>query len=1245
MNTASSPSAWTALPASVQRRFVFQNDQASSSSRALVRALDLHAQRTVAIKAYLGQTPANKLRLEREFARLKDLEHRNIVRALEYFPGDEKQVPAFAMEWIEGSSPITWVWQDEERDVRAPLSEIQTLDLVSTGGAARTRTPDFDPLDDLEIHHLSPRASERFEHIAGQLFEVLGYLRTQNLTHGDIKHGNLRIEEGGRLVILDFGGSPLDDDTHEGLQLTPEYAAPELLEGQAPSFASDLYSAAIVLYETATRRQFDEAPRKSHHYRLRELRRSGVEHRLARAIASCLNDAPSERPLAPELQRWFARRRIRPSEHAQNTLIEASHQREVANRLLEKLTRKDSEICLLLGEADSGKTTVATWIANEWVRQPDAYVLWVSSVPHAPRTYDTLRALLTGLGDAYRAIGSEEHLRRWTEVMEEPLIQAIITSRIDDQAAPVGRARIADSDNRNRLLDRFRTLYTDIATSHRLLLVFDDVQWSDADSLNSLYTLLNANQSHVQHLLVVAQPDTDFVESFQESVSSMDGARLHTEHLHALTPSDQTRLLTEIIGDTPTSELATALRDEFGTSPKLLAWVARWLVDEGRLDGPPPSIEAIVGARLRALPPEDRTIVKLLSLADTPLPTRVLNHFTRGNLLETMARLEAAGFVVRASAQTPDDYSIAHRRLRTQIANALSDKKRSELLKRLAAIAEHEMPEAADFVAKLYLQLDDRVRAAECFSRAAAIAVRQTAYLKAVSALRALLSITPVAERAEIHLRLANALERLGENVQAADELLQASRLVDAGASIDLRRRAAELLMIMGEVDRGRRIIEQVLEDLGCEVYNGPGSLIKSWIIGHSAFRRYADKAHVPDLAHEPGAFDVWHVRRIEAYSALAYIIAEVHITEGWYYHMKAAALALEGAPLPLLRRVLGSEIAFVASPGPRMRPHWVTLEAISDDLHSDRYDLTPNERYTHHALHGIAASSMGHMPAAARHFSLSIKIFEEDYLHIQPAGLTTYYMYAAVLFREIRLNEVSALIKQASRHPNLRCLPAFETIFEIWAMAPLAFARGDVARARAFLDDNRGTAMLGKSITLPTAMWHYVSVELALYEGATADFLRGHGRALITLGMSSLPLAHFLGVELLFAISRAILDAKHEPRTSFERFRWHAHYLSATNAIRVMDSSLAQQSLACLRLTEALQQGDDAQALKAFATLERWCRDGSGNRLLIAAKHALHIHKLGPPLDDETNALLREQGVADPERYLRAIIPSRASR
>jgi serine/threonine-protein kinase len=121
------------------------------------------------------------------------------------------------------------------------------------------------------------------------------------VVHRDIKPSNILVQADGVPRLLDFGIAKLLDldeapslalETTPGLRLlTPEYAAPEQLKGEAPSTATDVYALGVLLFELLTGQ--------------RPFARSG---QTAAAIEHAILETPPPAPSAVVASPAFARR-------------------------------------------------------------------------------------------------------------------------------------------------------------------------------------------------------------------------------------------------------------------------------------------------------------------------------------------------------------------------------------------------------------------------------------------------------------------------------------------------------------------------------------------------------------------------------------------------------------------------------------------------------------------------------------------------------------------------------------------------------------------------------------------------------------------------------------------------------------------------------------------------------------------------------------------------------------------------
>lgn len=183
----------------------------------IYEALDRQTGTAVAVKVPLLQfesDPGFFSRFQREENIGLTLNHPFIVKLLPV--GKKKSRPYLVMEYLEG----------------------RTL-------ASRLRKP--------------PCMSEReAAFLASRICEALAYLHRHGVVHRDLKPENIMLCNDGTIRILDFGIARSDDarrltfGSFTGTMGTPDYIAPEQVQGKRGDARSDIYALGAILYEMTT---------------------------------------------------------------------------------------------------------------------------------------------------------------------------------------------------------------------------------------------------------------------------------------------------------------------------------------------------------------------------------------------------------------------------------------------------------------------------------------------------------------------------------------------------------------------------------------------------------------------------------------------------------------------------------------------------------------------------------------------------------------------------------------------------------------------------------------------------------------------------------------------------------------------------------------------------------------------------------------------------------------------------------
>jgi predicted ATPase len=427
-------------------RFELREEIGRGGAGIVYEAYDRESRAVVALKTLASMDAEEVFRLKHEFRALANLEHENFVRFEE---------------------------------------------LCSVGGhlfftMERVRGGDF-------IQHVRPdgRLDEpRLRKALPQLVEGLAALHAAGRVHCDIKPSNVLVAKEGRVVLLDFGLTSKfgrGPDSEKGLGRfsgTPAYMAPEQLDGDALSPATDWYAVGVMLYGALT----GELPFRGDLLRIMHAKRTGtfpvlVDERIPEDLrtlcTALLRPDAAARPGIREIRSRLGLSHA--AEQAEEVFVGRARELEQLRRALTE-ARTETRALVVHGEPGIGKSALVERFVSGL--RGEAIVLRgrcyeQESVPFGgvDSLIDDFSEYLLGLShddlELLLAGGAASVARVFPVLYRVPYLAAL---RID---VPM----VSDASLRDRALDELARIFAALGRTQTPVLFIDDLQWIDPDSL------------------------------------------------------------------------------------------------------------------------------------------------------------------------------------------------------------------------------------------------------------------------------------------------------------------------------------------------------------------------------------------------------------------------------------------------------------------------------------------------------------------------------------------------------------------------------------------------------------------------------------------------------------------------------------------------------------------------------------------------------------------------------------------
>jgi len=451
--------------------------------------------------------------------------------------------------------------------------------------------------------------------------------------------------------------------------------------------------------------------------------------------------------------------------------------------------RSNSNLKLLFvnGEAGIGKTRLVEELIAAISRQGNATAAAYCYPAGGRLAYAPIQNWL-------RSPDIQPHLAKLSPNWRLELVRLL--PELSDPADPVFQpSPMTETAQRRRLFEAM--LHALSAGGAPLLLLLDDIQWCDGDTLDWLAYLIRNKPA--MHILIVATLRSgemladDPLYTFRLQLERTSA--LHDLSLTRLSHAETTELVANLIGRSPTKEEAETIFGETEGNPLFIVETVRAEIDrqaetgakasntpaetlqKGRGRSLPPKIQSVIEARLVRLSPEVRDLIDVAAVVGSAFTTDLLGGVTgvdEDTLVQGLDELWQQQLIREHGGRVLDAYDFSHDKLREVVYNTLSPMRRRLVHRRVAVALEDRSTQRADIGGQIALHYEaagQLQQAIEWYQRAAQRAHRGAALQEALNHLEHALHLLTLLSDANMDDKTLHALE-LSMQVQRASLLL-----------------------------------------------------------------------------------------------------------------------------------------------------------------------------------------------------------------------------------------------------------------------------------------------------------------------------------------------------------------------------------------------------------------------------------------------------------------------------------------
>ncbi|KAA3600048.1 MAG: GAF domain-containing protein [Calditrichaeota bacterium] len=764
------------------------------------------------------KTPKEIKRIKRGFETAQKVSHPNCVKMIEWY--EEKDQIGFVMEFVDS---------------------VETQNLASSEKNNSVGNKNFCSLQ------------EKISKII-QIANGLEALHSRGIINRDLKPANILETKEGQIKITDFDLVKLDDSstlTASGAFLgTAKYSSPEQCQNSAKiDHRSDLYSLGIIFYKLLTGRlPFDgesitsiilghlRSPLTSPSYY-----NSEIPFEIEDIVKKLLSKNPNERfasakAVTESLTNFLQNSKTRKGTSIDDFLLfpEFIGREEELQKLQKIYSKAQSgkfQFALIGGNSGSGKSKLWKEFATA-LNFKDTFYLQTKAQPNS-QSFDGLKSILNGCLEELENFSDSEKIEFVGKFGRDfqIILPQIANYRFFKKLPQT--TKLAENEVLQRLYESLCKLLEKLSDGKTLVLFFDDVQWSENESVNWIKYAQNYFADKKVFIAGTVRKNEFENSNFSKNLEGFEKIQLEDLNLEQIK-----NLVSSMLGkvDPIEKNIAEMFLKKTNGNPLFIQELMfhflqngilfkksnEWRFDETKLisENLPQSIHSVLFERIKSLKRDSKKILQIASLFKRPFTVEFIKSFfpelSSNKIAEVLKNANFENYVSEKSGL----FSFYHDSVKETLEISISQSQKVKLHKIIAENLESNYSESIiPELAHHFFEAKIINKAKKYNLLASETAFENFATSDAINFISKVIEFEKSEVKlVEFNILKASFLERIGDIDEALKVILNAHKLA---LKIDDKKLIADTFLARAKLKIHNLVLEEGFIDLekALEIY------------------------------------------------------------------------------------------------------------------------------------------------------------------------------------------------------------------------------------------------------------------------------------------------------------------------------------------------------------------------------------------------------------------------------------------